>query len=607
MSSLGKLFCDCESGLPASRCCKLDLSTLLAGEAVRHLAPLIEQALQSEREGESATAAQLTLDVLALAPSQPDMLWLLARLRRSQGRIRATEALLQRLVELHPNHLNATLELATLLLRKGALTGAEIHARNAVRLAPANPQSHLLLGMVLADAHRSQPAEFHYRRVLELTGKRDPMVLANLAWSLKLQGRMEEARACYEESAAAAPNELQPLLGWARLEEADRDFPRAAALLARAEGVAPDNTRVRLTQAVVHGRMGAYDLALAKLGEIAASREDGQLGPEEMLEKGRLLDRLGQHDQAFLAFTEGKALARKLSGASYAAEQASSRAAALRRFFVANRLALLPRAGHREDAPTPIFILGFPRSGTTLTEQMLSAHPSIAAGDELPVIHEIAVVMPRLLTSPLAYPEALSELWMGDRHEGLDTLRDHYLQRARQLGVQAAPGGWFTDKMPLNEFHLGLIALIFPEAPLVHVIRHPLDVMVSAFSNHFTHGFNCGAELETAARHYVLVADLVAHYRAEMNLRYLPVHYEHIVAAQEDELRRILDFIGAPFDPACLAFHQNRRYARTASYAQVTEPLYDRSRGRWRAYRRQLEPVLPILGPVIGRLGYSVE
>jgi hypothetical protein len=166
---------------------------------------------------------------------------------------------------------------------------------------------------------------------------------------------------------------------------------------------------------------------------------------------------------------------------------------------------------------------------------------------------------------------------------------------------------WFTDKMPLNETHLGLIGLIFPRSPIIHVIRHPLDVMLSVFSNQLTHGFYCAYALETAAKHYALIADLIAHYRTEMALRYLAIRYEDVVSNQEASVRRMLDWIGEPFDEQCLKFHENKRYARTASYAQVTEPLYDRSRYRYRHYIKQLEPILPILEPAITRLGYTID
>jgi Sulfotransferase family len=214
--------------------------------------------------------------------------------------------------------------------------------------------------------------------------------------------------------------------------------------------------------------------------------------------------------------------------------------------------------------------------------------------------------MPRLLESPLAYPEALAELWMGDHREDLNNLRDHYLRKVAQLVIVPQGTAWFTDKMPLNETHLGLIALLFPESPLLHVTRHPLDVVLSVYSNLLTHGHYCAYALESAARHYALVTDLVEHYRAEMQLNYLRVRYEDMVDDQEGSIRRVLAFIGEEFDPSCLAFHENRRYARTASYAQVTERLYDRSRYRYRHYLPQLQPIIPILESAIERLGYTV-
>jgi hypothetical protein len=315
---------------------------------------------------------------------------------------------------------------------------------------------------------------------------------------------------------------------------------------------------------------------------------------------------MGRYEEAFAAFTEGKRLCRENSGLVYLDDQARQLTQHLRSFFTETRLRTLPRAQHRADLPQPIFILGFPRSGTTLVEQILSGHPQISAGDELPFVNEITAAMPRTLNSPLAYPEALAELWMGDRREGLDELRDYYLQRVLQLGIVEPGAQWFTDKMPLNETHLGLIALMFPRAPLIHVLRHPLDVVLSVFSNHLTHGFYCAYALETAARHYLRVMELVRHYRGEMTLHYLPVRYEDIVDAQEVSVRRMLDFIGAPFDPSCLAFHENRRYARTASYAQVTEPLYVGSRYRYRHYLKELAPVVPLLEPMIRSLGYAI-
>jgi Flp pilus assembly protein TadD len=599
--------CPCGSGLRRVRCCALDWDAAPAPEAAKHLVPLIERALQAHRRGDQATAEQLALEVLELAPTAPDPLSILYEIRKAAGRNEAAEGLIRRLVRINPNNVVATNELALMLLRKGNLVEAERHARNLVRIAPQNAQSHNLMGMILTEAHRPQVAEYHYRKALDLSAARDPILLANLAWNLKNQGKMAEARRVYEESIALQPKVFQTLLGRARLEEADRKFDAAAQILDQADAVWPGNPSLMLARAILHGRTRIYAPALALLDAIAAQRQDGSLGPNELLEKGRLLDQMGRWDDAFDAFAEGKRKARELTGNAYLADRAQDLARRLAGFFTTERLATLPRAGRTEAVPQPIFILGFPRSGTTLVEQTLSAHPLISAGDELPFVNDIVNLMPRMLGSPLGYPEALSELWMGDQREGLDNLRDYYLQRARQVDPVESDAVWLTDKMPLNEMHLGLIALIFPNAPLIHVVRHPLDVVLSVFSNHLTHGFFCGFDLESAARHYVLIMDLVEHYRAQMTLRYLAIRYEDIIDEQEASVRRLLGFVGAPFDRRCLAFHENQRYARTASYAQVTEQLYDRSRFRYRHYLQQLAPVIPILRPVIERLGYTIE
>ena len=574
--------------------------------AARHVAPLAEEAAQAFAKGDVETATRLCLDVLDLAPGHIDALKLLSQIRKPTAP-QAAEVLVRRIVALNPNDFWATNELTLMLLNRGASGEAETHARNAVRIAPENAQSHHLMGMIMTEINRPQIGEYHYRRALELADRRGPILLANLAWNLKNQGKMAEARALYEESMAADPSVLQTVLGFARLEEADRNFEKAAELLDKAEALSPANQSVLLSRAVLHGRTKDYEPALGVLDAIAGQRQDGILGPNELLEKGRLLDRMGRYDDAFSAFVEGKRLVREVSGTEYLAEQAAAMAGRLTRFFTSTRLKITPRATVREGVAQPLFIVGFPRSGTTLVEQTLTAHAAIDAGDELPFINDITGVMPRMLNSPLTYPEALAELWMGDQREGLDNLRDYYLQRVRQSGVITPGARWFTDKMPLNETHLGLIALLFPASPIIHVLRHPLDVVLSVFSNQLTHGFYCAYQLETAAKHYALIAELVAHYRAQMPLRYLPIRYEDIVADQEGSVRRMLDFIGEDFDENCLNFHENMRYARTASYAQVTEKLYDRSRLRYRKYVKQLAPVIPILKPAMDRLGYDVE
>lgn len=532
---------------------------------------------------------------------------MLHQIRSAENAPLAAEALLARIVRLDPNDLAATQGLASLLFAKGALAEAEIHARNAVRLSPADAHSHNLMAMIMTEAHRPQVGEYHYRRVLELIGAPNAIVYANLAWNLKNQGRIDESRKLYEESVRLDPNVFQTIYGWAQMEETDRNFARAGELLDAAERLSPGNRTVRLARAVLHGRTKNYESAVAMLDEIERAPDGGGLGPMEWTEKGQLLDKMGCYGEAFAAYEAGKRTLREMTGQHYLADDAAGLVERLRNFFTASRLKILPRASVRSDVAQPIFIVGFPRSGTTMVEQTLTAHPRVSAGDELPTINELTAIIPRMLNSPLTYPEAFADLWLGDQIEGLDNLRDYYLQRARQLGAVKKGVSWFTDKMPLNETHLGLIALLFPQAPIVHLLRHPLDVVLSVFSNHLTHGFYCAYDLETIARHYVLVMGLVEHYRREMTLRYLPVRYEDIVDDQETQVRKMLGFVGVPFDRRCLNFHENRRYARTASYAQVTEKLYDRSRYRYRAYLEELAPVIPILEPMIYALGYTID
>ena len=595
--------CACGSGLKGSRCCDLDPAFAVRPEARVQVDVLANSASKALAGDDIVAAEARSLEVLDIAPRYPAALWILYQIRRRAGHERAALALLQRLVAVAPNNIEATQELAMLLFQRGEMAAAEHHARNAIRLAPLHPLSHRLMGMILTETQRPHIGEFHYRRVLELSGERDPILLANLAWNLKCQGRIMEARALYKESVASAPDVFQTLFGWGQLEEVDGNFLVARSTLDRAAEIRPDDPGLRVARATLLAREGNPEGALAELERDGAAHKD----PNAVLEKGRILDRLGRYDEAFTCYDEAKRLAREIVGKSYLDEQAREMADRLRQFFVSDRLRLIQRASVSEGHPQPIFILGFPRSGTTLAEQALSSHPRISAGDELPFVNELIDMIPRWFSSPLSYPEALAELWMGDNRRGAEALRDAYLQKAELRRIIEPGSAYFTDKMPLNEMHLGLISMIFPRSPLIHVVRHPLDVVLSVYAHHLTHGYCCAYALETIARHYALIMDLVGHYRTEMALRYLPVRYEDMVADMSGSVRRMLDFVGESFDERCVNFQDNRRLPQTPSYAQVSEKLYDRSRFRYRHYRRHLDPVIPILEPIIERLGYVLD
>src|SRR5579875_3071934 len=288
--------CTCGSGLRYARCCGLDLNSLSPPQATEPLRPLLAEASAALQKGEAERAEATVLRLLELAPGWEEALALLYSLRKRQNKAAAAEVLARRMVALNPNNFWATNELGLMLFQRGALAEAEVLARNLVRLAPRNPQAHNLLAQVLA-----------------LLEKPDAVVLANLAWNLKTQGRFPEARELYEQSVALNPDVLQTWLGWARLEDADRNLARAHELLDRAEKVSPGAASVRLLRAVFYGREGKLEQALAEIESIADAGDAG-LGANELLEKGRLLDRLHRPQEAFAAFAAGKKKAREALG-----------------------------------------------------------------------------------------------------------------------------------------------------------------------------------------------------------------------------------------------------------------------------------------------------
>ncbi|MCP4330870.1 MAG: pilus assembly protein [Alphaproteobacteria bacterium] len=571
--------------------------------------PTLEQAEAALKAGNLKDSAFHCVHVIEHAPCYLEALQILYQVRAREGKTQAAEALIKRAVHINPNQIWSTNELSFLLYRKGERAQAEHHARNAIRIAPRNARAHSMMAALLTEANRNLSGEYHYRRALELVEGEDASLYANLALNLKQQGRVAESEEFYRKADALDPNNFNTLMGWTRMEEARRNIDSAWELLGRVEALEKRPAAIALVKAVLHGREKEYDKALEVLDGLSSSEEMQEVDPTSthLLEKGRLYDRLGRFDEAWDCYERGKNMVREASGNSYRDKIAAQLAGRLKNFFTSGRLELLPRAERRDGVAQPLFVVGFPRSGTTMVEQTLTAHPKLCAGDELTFIGDLTRFTPQMLNSPTKYPESLADLWIGENLGGLDHMRDWYLGKVRQLGILEDGVDYFTDKMPLNETHLGFISLLFPQSPIIHLIRHPLDVVVSVFSNYLTHGYYCAFSLESTARHYALVMDLVFHYRDNVQMKYMPVKYEEIVEDQETNVRELLDFIGEPFDEKCLNFHENARYARTASYAQVTEKLYSRSAYRYKNYLKHLEPIIPIVEPVIKRLGYTVD
>ena len=604
-SATGEL-CACGSGISQQRCCDLKQVNLLNNQQQQAIAPHFQRARTAIEENDRDKAQQICVAILEKAPSHIASLRMLWEIHKQAEHATAAEALLKRLVKLQPNDGDLACELSLVQYRRRDMGNAEYNARNAIRLQPRNPQAHNMMGMILTDQGRTLAGEYHYRKALEL---HEPLgkLCANVGLNLKNQGKMDESEEFYRQAMELEPDNVASLLGWVKLEEARRNFDKAWELLQKAEELAPGNGEVMVTRAVLYSRNKEFDKALQELDKLEERSPDGNLGPGFYMEKGRVLDKLERYDEAFACYDRANRLIRESGRGTYNEKFPQVQANRLKKFYTHTRMEILPRATVRKDVAQPLFIIGFPRSGTTMTEQILTAHPNICAGDELTFIGDLVRFGPKLLNSPLDYPESFADLWMGENQEALDDFRDWYLKRTQQLGILEDVAKWFTDKMPLNETHLGMIHMVFPESPVVHLLRHPLDVILSTFFIDLTHGFNCSYSLKTAARHYLLAMDLVEHYKQELDLKYTAVRYEDLVSDQENQVRGLLGFIGEDWDDACLNFHENQRYARTASYAQVTEKLYTSSRYRYRNYKEHLGEIIPMLEPVIEKLGYEIE
>jgi hypothetical protein len=254
------------------------------------------------------------------------------------------------------------------------------------------------------------------------------------------------------------------------------------------------------------------------------------------------------------------------------------------------------RAGAGCEAKDPIFIVGMPRAGSTLVEQILASHSAIEAGGELPHMSSIAYRLDRgnkTHGAPGHYPEILRNL-DGNR---LKSLGEDYLALARPNPGLGRP--FFTDKMPMNYMHTGLIRLILPNAKIIDARRHPLDCCLSCFTNYFPATQLYCPDLTDLGRFYACYVELMAHFDDVMLGKVHRVIYEELIEDPEREVRRMLDYVGLPFEDACLRFYETERGVMTMSAEQVRMPIYKHGMAQWRKFEPWLEPLKAALGPAL--------
>lgn len=417
---------------------------------------------------------------------------------------------------------------------------AEAACQRAIEIDPGHAEAHNNLGNVRRRLGRPADAEAAYRRAIELrpdTG----LFHGNLANLLRTQGKRAEAEAAYR-----------------RAVELDPAHTEAYRMLAdQASITAGDPLFARMQE-----QLRADDLPLDRKMDLHFAM-------------AKALEDQADYDAAFDHWQTGNRL--KRSTLSY--DDAVQEAEADRIIAVFDEELLSRHSGRGSPSDAPIFILGMPRSGTTLVEQILASHSQVTAGGELTAL--------RRLAHETDYPQAIAGYGAAE----LAGLGVAYLNRARP-----ADSRHFTDKLPDNFYRIGLIRVILPNARIVHCRRDPVDTCLACYRRHFTRG-NLGfaydlRELGLAYNRYLRLMD---HWRTVAPGAFHELHYEDMIADQEGETRRLLEFCGLPFEDACLRFHETERTVQTASADQVRQKIYDSAVKRWKHYERHLAPLLEIL------------
>lgn len=487
--------------------------------------------------------------------------------------------------------------------KNGHKNRAETALKNALIDSPHCPEAHMKMAEIYSSTNRAFFADYHLEQALKIAGPsaRLLFITANVARS---KTQIPEAIRLYK---AAIEVEERPefFAAFGSAQDAAGDTQGAFLTVAVALQKWPDDPDLLRSAAVVAASGKDFSRAVEIL-----TREN--LRPLDLLDRGRYRDSVGDYDGAWSDWMEGKRRLRQNGRLAFARDEFNESMAQLTKFATKKRFALIPQEKYpAERQAMPLFITGFPRSGTTMTETAITMSPEIAAGDELSMLPEAINIMGAVTRSPAIYPGALMALRFGDNTEVMKILRQWYLFRARhRVALQDGPLGsrkFFTDKMPLNEMHIPFLLRLFPESPILYVRRHPLDVIVSNMSHLINHGWDYGASLQSTARVIAVIDALVERYREIFPGKIHVVRYEKFVADPETELAAMFAHIGLPVPPGAKDFHTNPRYSRTISQRQVREPLYDRSVGRWRHYRKFLEGVVPMLRPMMEREGYEFQ
>lgn len=537
-----------------------------------------------QAQGQTDNAIAAFRRAAELQPQSAEIACLLGAALLKQGSSDQALAQLEQAVALDPRSAEAQYQLGMAFKDRGDRGKAIACYRRTIEANPRHPGAHNNLGLALDEAGRFETAEAAYRKALEIFPK-SAELSCNLGATLRNQRRFEEAESCFRQAIALKPDfagahddlgALLQILG--RFDDARAAFEQALAL----------------DPGLVRSHANLASLSKAEPGDPIVDRlrdqlERRDLAPEPrselQLALGKCLDDLGDHDAAFAQVHAGNEL-RGGAGAFDAAAWSRDIDHLIATFdadFFAERREL------GDPSERPLFVLGLPRSGTSLTEQILCRHPAIAGAGELNDLSLMTRDLPALLKTEDPYPDCLSRIDAGT----VGHLAGAYLARLDTVSAEALR---VVDKMPNNFLRVGLIALLFPKARVIHCRRDPVDVCLSCYMQHFKGSHTYSYDFANMGRYHRDYERLMAHWREVLPLQIFELSYEALVADPEPATREMIAFSGLAWDDGCLSHQGAKQPVATASAWQARQPIYESSVERWRRYEKHLTPLFEALG-----------
>ena len=513
-------------------------------------------AAEHHKAGRIEEAARLYRELLQQSPNNVDAMRLLAGILAGRSsKVEEAEALLRKATSLAPDYALAFLDLGGILHDQYRYAEAMECLQRASRLQPQAAKPLYMLASTLAPAGRTSEALDTYREVL----KRQPRhagARLGLGHTFKTMGRLREAIEAYRECVRIRPENGEVYWSLANLKTyrfTDDDVSEMQSHLARADELTD--------KSIVH-----FLFALAK------AHEDN-----------------GDFDAAWDCYARGNAKQRMLE--HYDPVQTEVANDEILEVF--DRSLLQEKAGQGHPDESPIFVVGLPRSGSTLIEQILASHSKVEGTSELPYLGRVATSLNRNRADGLNYPYAAREL----EAPHLKLLGQYYLQQAQLHRHTDRPR--FVDKMPNNFPSIGFLHLILPNAKIIDARRHPLDCTLSCYRQLFAKGQTFVYDLTDIGEYFLEYQRVMDHWHEVLPDRVLTVQYEDIVTDFDRQARRLLDYCGLPWEDACANFHETERPVRTASAQQVRLPIYAKSINFWRNYEAHLGELIEVLEPVL--------